>query len=423
LTSDAVRERRWRLAFFVVATVYVVLLAIEFVSQRLGGFAQILIVVFLAWLLAFILSPLVNALERRGLGRGLSIGLVYAGALLIGGVALIYLLTAVGTQVGQLVDNFPQTRDRIEATIAGWQSALSFGRFRLDLVAIYRDIEQQVTLTGDSMLSRIPSMGVGIIGGLVLVVILSLYMAADSARILTRFNQIVPSRYEEHAEILERTVGKAFGGFLRAQVLLAVIQAALTLVVVLATGVPYGVLIVAVSTLAMLIPFFGPPLALIPPIVAVAVYAPGWLLLVAPALLVVQTVIVNWLQPRLMRDALGMHPILVLVGLLVGAQVAGVWGALFGIPVIAVLNVLFNYLVNLRRIEEAQVDEAEEIIEEVRREAPSAPPEEIVALAAERAEEARDETRDDVAEELADASSAPTTPTTAAAPPTPATPD
>ena len=57
----------------------------------------------------------------------------------------------------------------------------------------------------------------------------------------------------------------------------------------------------------------------------------------------VQTVAVNWLQPRLMQGALGMHPILVLVGLLVGAQVAGVWGALFGIPVIAVLNVFVNY--------------------------------------------------------------------------------
>jgi hypothetical protein len=53
-------------------------------------------------------------------------------------------------------------------------------------------------------------------------------------------------------------------------------------------------------------------------------------------------VVVNWLQPRLMQGALGMHPILVLVGLLVGAQVAGVWGALFGIPVIAVLNVFLN---------------------------------------------------------------------------------
>jgi hypothetical protein len=55
-------------------------------------------------------------------------------------------------------------------------------------------------------------------------------------------------------------------------------------------------------------------------------------------------VIVNWLQPRLMREGLGLHPILVLVGLLIGAQVAGVWGALFGIPVIAVIYVFASYI-------------------------------------------------------------------------------
>ena len=93
----------------------------------------------------------------------------------------------------------------------------------------------------------------------------------------------------------------------------------------------------------MLIPFFGPPLALIPPIVAAWIYTPASFRSRSTIILVaVQTMLVNWLQPRLMQGALGMHPILVLVGLLVGAQVAGVWGALFGIPVIAVLNVFLN---------------------------------------------------------------------------------
>ncbi len=248
---------------------------------------------------------------------------------------------------------------------------------------------------------------------MVLMLILSLYMTADAERILAKFNRIVPTRYEDHVEILERTVGRAFGGFLRAQVLLAALQAALTIAVVVTVGLPYGFLIVAVSTLAMLVPFFGPPLALIPPIVALAIYAPGWLLIVAPVLLVVQTVLVNWLQPRLMREALGMHPILVLVGLLVGAQVAGVWGALFGIPVIAVANVFFNYFVNLRRIEETPEVETEEILEEVRRDRPTAAPEVVVAVAAERAEEAHEEAteaapdaEDAVAEELEQAEDA-----------------
>jgi hypothetical protein len=95
----------------------------------------------------------------------------------------------------------------------------------------------------------------------------------------------------------------------------------------------------------MLIPFFGPPLALLPPIVGAALFAGGVAIPVAVILFVVQSVLVNWLQPRLMRGALGLHPILVLVGLLLGAQVAGVWGALFGIPVIAVAWVFVSYVV------------------------------------------------------------------------------
>ena len=74
------------------------------------------------------------------------------------------------------------------------------------------------------------------------------------------------------------------------------------------------------------------------------IYVPEWFLVIAIILVAGQTVVINWLQPKLMRDALGMHPILVLVALLVGSQVAGVWGALFGIPVIAVINVFVNYM-------------------------------------------------------------------------------
>lgn len=82
-----------------------------------------------------------------------------------------------------------------------------------------------------------------------------------------------------------------------------------------------------------------------------------------------------------------MHPLLVLIGLLVGAQVAGLWGALFGIPILAVANVFFNYSVNLRAIEETPAAETDQVLEEVRQESPEATPEELAALAADRVEE------------------------------------
>ncbi|HEX9610081.1 MAG TPA: AI-2E family transporter, partial [Candidatus Limnocylindria bacterium] len=127
--------------------------------------------------------------------------------------------------------------------------------------------------------------------------------------------------------------------------ILAALQALLVAIVGTVFGIPYLFLWGTISALAMLIPFFGPPLALLPPIVGAALFTGGAVVPVAVILVVVQTVLVNWLQPRLMRGALGLHPILVLVGLLLGAQVAGVWGALFGIPVIAVLWVFVSYVV------------------------------------------------------------------------------
>ena len=389
-TARGRRERWWRSVFLIVATVYVTLLLLGLLFQILGGFAQIALIVFMAWLLAFVLSPVVAWLSARfNLPRGVAIGIVYALTLAVGGFLLFYAISSVGASMGQIADDFPITRVRIEDTLQAWERAVSFGRFEPDLVGLYRDIEATAVRLTNSALGEVPSVTFAILGALVIVVILSLYMLADSEAILAKLNRVVPTRYSDEVEILERTVSKAFGGFLRAQVILAGVQTALTIAVVLLLGLPYGFLIVAVSALAMLIPFFGPPLALVPPIVATAIFRPDWLLIVAPLLLLVQSVLVNYLQPRLMREALGMHPILVLVGLLVGAQVAGLWGALFGIPILAVLNVFFNYAVNLRTIDETPSVEVEEMLEEVRREEPEATHEEVVAMAADRVEESQ----------------------------------
>ena len=390
--SRAKRERWWRSAFIIMATVYVGLLLAGLLAQILGGFTQILLIVFVAWLLAFVLAPIVNWLTRRTrLSRGASIGLVYAATLIGSGFLLFYAAGAIGANMGDIAADFPLTRARIEGTLREWQDAVAFGRFDPNLVELYRDVEGTFARAASSMIGEVPQVTVAVLGSLVLVIILSLYMLADSAGILAKFERVVPSRFASEFEIFQRNVAAAFGGFLRAQVILAAVQTLLTIAVVVLVGLPYGFVITALSAIAMLIPFFGPPLALVPPILATAIFSSEWLLLVAPPLLIIQTVLVNYLQPRLMREALGMHPILVLVGLLVGAQVAGLWGALFGIPILAVLNVFFNYIVNMRAIEETPAAEAEEVLEELRQEEPDATPEELAAMAADRVEESHEE--------------------------------
>ena len=359
-----VRERRWLVVFLVLGSAVFGLQLLERLLEVVGGFGTIVLIVFLAWLLAFVMAPLVAALERRlELDRSSVVVGTYLLALIVFGFVLFYTGAAITQQVTALAVAYPAAERNVLATLATWEGALQFGRLHIDLTGLYAGAAAQLEQLGGQVVQQaqaIAGVTIAALGSLLLIIVLSLYMLMDSPRILGRLRGAVPKRYTDEADLFERSITRAFGGFLRAQLVLALLQAVLVAVVGTLFAVPYLFLWGTISALAMLIPFFGPPLALVPPIIGAALFAPGALLPVALVLIVVQTVLVNWLQPRLMRDALGLHPILVLVGLLLGAQVAGVWGALFGIPVIAVVWVFVSYAV-FRVVPNAALPETERL--------------------------------------------------------------
>ncbi|MCC6617746.1 MAG: AI-2E family transporter [Chloroflexi bacterium] len=341
-------ERRWLLIFLAFGSAYIGLLLAERLLNILGGFASIALIVFLAWLLAFVMSPLVAWIEDRlRAPRGPVVVVTYLLVLVVFGFLLFYTGAALTQQVGEMAERFPETEAAILATLAEWERNLQIGRLQLPLTDLFRAALDGLEGLGNELLGQaeaIAAVTIATVGSLVLIIVLSLYMLMDSRRILARLRAAVPRGLRDEAALFERSTVRAFGGFLRAQLVLAAVQGVLVAVVGTAFGIPYLFLWGTISVLLMLIPFFGPPLALLPPVAGALLFGGGGGIPAAVILVAVQTVLVNWLQPRLMRGALGLHPILVLVGLLVGAQVAGVWGALFGIPVIAVLWVFVTYL-------------------------------------------------------------------------------
>jgi predicted PurR-regulated permease PerM len=342
------RERRWLIGFLVLGSAYFAVLLLERLLDVVGGFGSIVLIIFLAWLLSFVMSPVVSWLEERlDAPRSGVVIATYLLALVVFGFVLFYTGAAITQQVAELAESYPQTERDIVAVLGDWERSLQFGRLQVDLTDLYAGAVTQVEQLGRDIVEQaqgIAGVTIAALGSLFLIIVISLYMLMDSQRILGRLRAAVPRRYTDEAELFERSIIRAFGGFLRAQLILATMQALLVAVVGTAFDIPYLFLWGTISALAMLIPFFGPPLALLPPIVGAVLFAGGAAIPVTVILVVVQTVLVNWLQPRLMRGALGLHPILVLVGLLFGAQVAGVWGAIFGIPIIAVLWVFVSYL-------------------------------------------------------------------------------
>jgi hypothetical protein len=99
----------------------------------------------------------------------------------------------------------------------------------------------------------------------------------------------------------------------------------------------------------MMIPFFGPFVAWLPPVAVAFLFKPDATL---PTLIVIAigwVVVMNFLTPRIMADALRIHPIVVLGSVFVGLKVGGIAGAIFGIPIAAVLSALFLHALSRRR--------------------------------------------------------------------------
>ncbi|HVA87301.1 MAG TPA: AI-2E family transporter [Candidatus Saccharimonadales bacterium] len=386
---------RFAATFFGLGSLVFGLLLVYVAVVLIDSFSTIFLICFLAWLLAFIVSPLVDVIADRlriG-GRGAAIALVYV-VITAGIVALVIGIASIGAaEVADFLGRSAETTARVNATLATIQSTLGIDPAVLSLPAVFHQaaatVIPQVTASFTGQIQAIAGATIAVVGNLFIVVILSLYMVAGSQGILDKVNRIVPNRYADELELVERTVSHAFGGFLRTQVTLVVVQVVLTISVGLAFGLPYLFVTGIVSALAMFIPFFGPPIALFPPILMAALFRPGVLIPVALILVGVQTVLVNVGQPRLMRHSIGLHPILVLLALLVGAKVAGLWGAIFGIPIVAVGAILVGYFIDLRAVAEVEGVDVETVSAELLATDPGISPEEVVAVAADRAEAAQ----------------------------------
>ena len=380
-----------RVAFFALGALFFGIAILDRALALLVGFSSLLLTIFLTWLLAFLISPLVSGLERRlPLGRGLAVAVAYGGV--IGSIALFVAAVAqIGArEAADLVGRIDEITASIAALVGDLQRAIGIDRSTVDLAALVEDVQRRTLPAVIQGLADQTQMIAGsvlaVFGTLFIIVVLSLYAVADPDAITGTIRRIVPNRHADTLLLIQRTVGRAFRGFLRTQVVLVLIQIAITLVLGVVFGLPYMFLLTVSTAVLMFIPFFGPPLALIPVVFVALAFRQDAAFFVIVILVIAQTLLVNAVQPRLLREGVGLHPILVIIALLVGSQVAGLWGAIFGIPFVAIVNLLLRYIIDARAVNEVEGIELEEVVAEIQAENPEVPVEEAVAIAAARAE-------------------------------------
>lgn len=366
-------ERRLLRVLLVLGVIAVSLWLAWMVLGALAVVADVVLVFVLAWALAYLIHPLVRLLrDRAGIPQTISVALVYAALIGLIAVALGLLAPVLATQVASFVERAPQLGEQMGEQVRGLDRSLARAGIDVDLAGLYASLpERAATLLAERFADAF-----GFVGGLLtamvqatLVLILSFFMLIDGSRLWRGLVALLPPALASEAQLFRHSADRSLGGFLRGQLFLGLLYGVLTWILFAIVGLPFAVLLAVVSGALMVIPFFGAIAAVFPPLL---VALPGGLqltLVTLAGVIVLQNIVVNVVAPRVLARTVGLHPLFVLLAILLGARLAGFWGVFLALPVAGVMNVFFQYFVQLaqgrrERTEAALMLEAEPVVPE-----------------------------------------------------------
>ena len=328
---------------------------------------------FVGLIIAYIFNPLVRFIERR-MQVSRTIGVLLTYGLILGLLALfiIMLMPILVAQlrlgIGNILERIPVVialiSERLHMQIApedierlrnALEGRLSWEALANQVAPWLRSILNEIASTVTSVtqtVAAIVTYSLGVAAFLVLVLMITFYCLIDFGRIASIVGKVVPPAYRERFFSVWSSIDEALGGFLRGQLIVCVIIGILYSIALMALGMKqYALLIGFAAGFGNLIPYVGPVIGAIPTILWIVfgnaydtstskILGIGIVLGVSVA---IQTLDGFFLQPRIVGKSAGLHPLVVLAALIIGAQF-GLGGLILAVPVAIVIRVLVREL-------------------------------------------------------------------------------
>ena len=320
----------WRL-LVVIAAIYV----LGIVVSRL---AAVVVPVAVAVLLAALLSPAVQALHRHGVPRAAAAALVLVGGLAALGGVLTFVIVTFVRGVPALAAQLSASVD----TVVGW---LATGPLHLSTAQL-ANVQAQVLATLSANQASITSGALTTAATLgetvteaLLVVFVLIFLLHGGAAIWQFLLGAVPGGVRTRVDVAGRQGLAALVSYVRATAVVAVVDALAIGIGLAVLGVPLAVPLAALVFLGAFVPIIGAVVSGgVAVLVALVANGPVSALIVLGIIIAVMQLEGHVLQPLLLGRAVKLHPLAVVLAIATGLVVAGIAGALFAVPLLAVLN-------------------------------------------------------------------------------------
>ncbi len=297
-------------------------------SQLVGRVLHIVVDVLLALVLAIALGPALTWAQRI-LPRAIAATLIYAFAIALIAVGILVIGPPAIQQGEALAVRLPGYLSRLNGIqpLAG-----------IDIAGSLRSLLQ-------STLSSVVNVAAAIAGGVIdagLVLVLGFWFMVDGRRMADAATYLFPESRRDQVRFVRETNSQVVGAYIRGQLLMAAIIGVSSGLGSWILGVRFPLLIGILAFLFELIPMVGPILASIPAVIISLTQPFPLVIWVVLFFVVMQVVENNVLAPRITGGAVGLHPVVALLAIVVGADLGGIVGALLAVPFAGIASVLIS---------------------------------------------------------------------------------
>ncbi|MDI6736419.1 MAG: AI-2E family transporter [bacterium] len=297
-------------------------------------------------LLVYLLNPLVDQMEKRGLGKTSAVVILYLSIILLFTIIAIYFFPILSDQIRETKENLPKYISQLkEVEVYSkryLESHLSIFKGKEFASKLSSKTEVVISNLLDSILSFIFNF-FSLFSLIILVPLITFFLLKDGRRLKKAFIALVPNRYFETSLNLMNKIDIQITNFIRGQLLDVLIVSILYIIGLYLIGLDYYIILGIIMGISILIPYFGPAMGTIPAIaVALLSSQPILIIGIIVVLIIVQLIDNALICPTVVAQSVKLHPLLIVFGVLTGGQLLGVWGMLLTIPIISILKVIIE---------------------------------------------------------------------------------
>ncbi len=338
MTGRSTNMPPWAIVCSVAGIVVILWIA----GQTLG---HVIFVFLVSVVIALLLNPLVRLLRKVHVPRGIAVATVFLSFIGAVAAAIILLIPPIQNQIQAIRGNLPLYTDQAQRQVQNLQAFFERNGIRVDVQQKADATLQAIKSWASDLSGNAVSYSLSALSGLIFVLIMlvaAVYMLLDAPRIAQFVKRIGGPSAAQFLRRTERTLGQYVKGQTLVSLIIGV-SAGLVLWIFGVTGIfpqgaTYAALFAAWVFLMEFVPYVGPILGAVPPLLLALSTSPVTALWVLIAFIAIQQIEGHVVVPQVMGDAVGVHPLVVIFGVLVGGEIYGVLGVLIAIPVVVLLK-------------------------------------------------------------------------------------